>query len=379
MSYFFLFRLVSSNQSYDLIFTKIFQKLRNTNRKIVALWLMAGVFMIMVQVLLGGVTRLTGSGLSITEWKPIMGALPPMSDAEWNKAFDGYKEIAQYKYLNSHFTLSDFKFIFFWEWFHRLWARMLGVVFAIGFVYFLIRKYFDRNMIMPFVILFILGGLQGLIGWIMVKSGLNDSNLYVNHIKLAIHFISALVLLCYTLWFALLLLIPEEKKIQNKGLHKTIIVTLVLLAFQLLYGAFMAGLKAAPSAPTWPLINGAWIPPTFPALSWINNALNVQFIHRQLAYLLATIIIFLFGAVFRNAKKHNNVLLKSFSVAMLLLVLLQVTLGVSTVLLAPKMGATHFGSFELLAEAHQLVAMLLLCSLVGILYLVRNSKFSEIN
>src|SRR5690606_29641599 len=124
--------------------------------------------MIIIQVLLGGVTRLTGSGLSITEWKPIMGALPPMNEKEWNEAFNGYKQIAQYKYLNSHFELSDFKFIFFWEWFHRLWARMLGVVFVIGFVYFLVKRYFDKEMILPFIILFILGGMQGLIGWIMV-------------------------------------------------------------------------------------------------------------------------------------------------------------------------------------------------------------------
>src|SRR5690606_14294015 len=109
----------------------------SSKRKSVAIWLLIGVVMIMVQVLLGGVTRLTGSGLSITEWKPIMGALPPMNDAEWDKAFEGYKQIAQYKYLNSHFTLEDFQFIFFWEWLHRLWARLLGVVFAVGFVYFL--------------------------------------------------------------------------------------------------------------------------------------------------------------------------------------------------------------------------------------------------
>lgn len=335
--------------------------------------------MIMIQVLLGGVTRLTGSGLSITEWKPIMGALPPINDSEWNKAFDGYKEIAQYKYLNSHFTLSDFKFIFFWEWLHRLWARMLGVVFAVGFIYFLIKKYFDKKMVIPFIILFILGGLQGLIGWIMVQSGLNDNDLYVNHIKLAIHFISALTLLCYTLWFALQLLIPAQQRIENKQLKKTVIITLVLLVFQLLYGAFMAGLKAAPSAPTWPLINGDWVPPTFPAASWINNALNVQFIHRQLAYILATIIIFLFGVLYRNAKKQGSPLLKQFSVYTLLLVLLQVLLGISSILMSPKMGTVRFGSYELLAETHQLIAMLLLCALIVDLYLVGDKKISMTN
>src|SRR5215470_9743790 len=163
----------------------------------VAIWLLLGIAMLMVQVLLGGITRLTGSGLSITEWKPIMGALPPMNDEQWNVAFDKYKQIAQYKYLNSSFTLSDFKFIFFWEWFHRLWARLIGVAFIIPFIIFLIQKRFKKQMIRPMIILFLLGALQGLVGWIMVMSGLEDSDrLYVSHYRLAIHFILALVLIC---------------------------------------------------------------------------------------------------------------------------------------------------------------------------------------
>src|SRR5215475_5432448 len=134
----------------------------------VAIWLLIGIGMLVIQVLLGGITRLTGSGLSITEWKPIMGALPPMNDQQWNEAFDKYKQIAQYKYINSSFTLSDFKSIFFWEWFHRLWARLIGVVFIIPFVIFLIQKRFKEKMIRPLIILFLLGALQGLVGWIMV-------------------------------------------------------------------------------------------------------------------------------------------------------------------------------------------------------------------
>ncbi len=159
----------------------------------IAIWLLVGVGMIIIQVLLGGITRLTGSGLSITEWKPIMGALPPMNEHDWNIAFEKYKQIAQFKYLNSYFTLHDFKFIFFWEWFHRLWARLIGVVFLIPFIIFLIQKRFKKEMIRPMIILFLLGALQGLVGWIMVKSGLEDSEaLYVSHYKLAIHFILAL-------------------------------------------------------------------------------------------------------------------------------------------------------------------------------------------
>jgi cytochrome c oxidase assembly protein subunit 15 len=324
--------------------------------------------MIIIQVLLGGITRLTGSGLSITEWKPIMGALPPLNEAEWQQSFEGYKQIAQYKYLNSHFSLEDYKFIFFWEWFHRLWARLLGVVFAIGFIYFLVRKYFDREMIIPFIILFLLGAAQGLIGWIMVASGLNDSDLYVNHIKLAMHLIAALLLLVYTLWFALQLIVPERSKVASKPLYQFTIFFIAVLSLQLVYGAFMAGLKAAPYAPTWPDMNGFFVPDTFLTKSWLNDPMNVQFIHRLLAYLLTIISIWWF---IRSRKIASGSRL--FAIARifpLVLVLLQVLLGVYTVLRAPKMGTSAFGSYELLAQAHQLVAMFLLVALVVSMFLL---------
>jgi cytochrome c oxidase assembly protein subunit 15 len=346
----------------------------NYKRKAVAYWLLLGVFMIMVQVLLGGITRLTGSGLSITEWKPIMGTMPPTTDKEWNDAFNGYKHIAQFKYLNSHFELSDFKFIFFWEWFHRLWARLLGVVFSIGFVYFLVKKYFDKQMIIPFIILFILGGAQGLIGWIMVASGLNDTNLYVNHIKLAIHFIAALILLCYTLWFALQLLIPAEKRIINNRLHNFTLIIIVFLAVQLVYGAFMAGLKAAMAAPTWPTINGDWIPDHLMANSFINHPINVHFMHRMLAYLIFTLILFWFGASGKAVKQNPATALSKARWWPSLLVFVQVFLGIITVISAPKIVFGKFGQFEMLAELHQLVAMFLLMALVVNIYIIRRVR-----
>jgi cytochrome c oxidase assembly protein subunit 15 len=343
-------------------------------RKWVAYWLLAGVLMIVIQVLLGGITRLTGSGLSITEWKPIMGALPPMNEAEWNHAFDGYKQIAQYKYLNSHFELGDFKFLFFWEWLHRLWARLLGVVFAIGFVYFLVKKYFDKEMVVPFIILFILGAMQGFIGWIMVASGLNENDLYVNHIKLAMHFIAALILLCYTLWFALKLLVPENKIAYSTRLHNFTVIIIGVLGVQLVYGAFMAGLKAAMAAATWPTINGMWIPDRLMVQSFVNHPINVHFMHRLLAYILATLIICWFGATTKRAKLQTGTSLSSSKKWPFILVLLQVLLGIITVLSAPKTVFGKFGQFEMLAELHQMVAMFLLMSLVINLYLVRRTK-----
>jgi cytochrome c oxidase assembly protein subunit 15 len=340
----------------------------------VGYWLLAGVFMVIIQVLLGGVTRLTGSGLSITEWKPIMGALPPMSEEAWQSAFGKYQQIAQYKELNSHFTLADFKSIFFWEWFHRLWARMLGIVFLIGFVFFLIKGYFRKDMIIPLIILFLLGGLVAMVGWIMVMSGLNDTSLYVSHIKLSIHFITAMACACYTLWFALKMLVPQERRIFDPGLYRFTFIVLIVLVLQLIYGAWMAGLKAAPVAPTWPDMNGVWVPHSFPGESWINSSFNVQFIHRQLAYLLGTLVIFWFGAAGRKTGNHPRSLIRQAKWWPLILVLLQVCLGIFTVLHAPGMGSGKFGSFELLAEAHQLVAMFLLCSLMVNLYLVKRTS-----
>jgi len=343
-------------------------------RKAVAYWLLAGVVMIIIQTLLGGVTRLSGSGLSITKWNPLFGILPPLNAKQWNDAFEGYKQIGQFKYMNSDYSLADFKGIFFWEWFHRFWARMLGVVFAIGFVYFLVKKYFDKEMIQPFVILFLLGGVQGLIGWIMVASGLNDSHLYVDHIKLAMHFVSAMVLACYTLWFALKLLVaPGDRVTDTKAQNATIII-IGLLFVQLTYGAFMAGLKAAMAAPTWPTINGMLWPASLGTDSLTDNKINVHFIHRTIAYLLLLFIGIWYVRVRGIVKAKSAGLLQKTALASLMLVCLQVVLGIITVLSAPGMVPRKFGTFEILAECHQLVAMFLLMSLIVNLYVIKRFR-----
>src|SRR3954469_1991660 len=263
--------------------------------RIIARWLLIGVGMLIVQVLLGGITRLTGSGLSITEWNPIMGAVPPLNETQWQQAFKGYQQIAQFKYLNNNFTLSDFKFIFFWEWFHRLWARLMGIVFLIPFIYFLVKGYFKKWMIVPLIMLFVLGGMQGLIGWIMVSTGLNDQNLYVTHFSLAIHFVAAMILIGYTLIFALSLLVPKEQRIKNSSLKIFAYIILLVLTIQIIYGAFMAGLKAANTAPTWPSINGSFAPSNIFSGNFfeyaLHNPIAIQFIHRTLAYIFFILIV----------------------------------------------------------------------------------------
>ena len=343
------------------------EDLSQNKRRAVAWWLLAGVLMIIIQVLLGGVTRLTGSGLSITKWNPIFGILPPLNDKQWNDAFDGYKRIGQFKLQNSYYTISDFKSIFFWEWLHRFWARMLGIVFLVGFVYFLIKKYFDREMVIPFIILFILGGVQGLVGWIMVASGLNNTSLHVDHIRLAIHFISAMLLACYTFWFALQLLIPNEKRIIDNKLRNFTVILISFLTLQLIYGAFMAGLKAATMAPTWPTINGSWIPANFSSNSLISDPLNIHFIHRTLAYIILILII---AWYMMAGKKNQSGILSKTRNWPILLVCAQVALGILTVISAGTIDITKFGQFQVFAELHQLTAMFLLMSLVLNFYVV---------
>lgn len=342
--------------------------------KAVAYWLLTGVMMIIVQVLLGGITRLTGSGLSITEWKPIMGALPPIGDEQWTAAFEKYKQIAQFKYLNNHFSLEDFKFIFFWEWFHRLWARLLGVVFLVGFITFAIRRYFSKEMINPLVILFLLGAMQGLIGWIMVASGLNDEDLYVSHYRLAIHFIAALVLLCYTFWFAMKLLIKEENRAHHPSLLKLSYITTGVLVLQLVYGAFMAGLKAASAAPSWPDINGEMIPSylfTKDSL-WQNltqNTITIHFIHRTLAYILVIAVILW---TWRSFALNTTVFRLSRWVPLFFIVL-QLILGILAVLNATTIIPGKFGTYEWIAQLHQLVAMFFLMVMIWMIYLLKGS------
>lgn len=344
------------------------EKSRLQQQRPVAIWLYIGVGMLIVQVLLGGITRLTGSGLSITEWKPIMGALPPMTEDAWQAAFEKYQKIAQYQYMNRHFTLSDFKAIYFWEWLHRNWARFIGVVFAIPFIYFLIKKKIDNSMIKPLIILFILGGLQGAIGWIMVQSGLNTEDLYVSHIRLAIHFIAALILLCYTYWFALELSTDRKELIAMPGLRKLNSWLLGVLTLQLIFGAFMAGLHAALVANTWPDINGMWWPAGMFTKGGLltditHNAITIQFIHRGLAYLITILVVMWW---WKASEAPENSLLHRIRYLPLLLVLLQVMLGVLTLL------GSQVRIPLLQGILHQGVGMLLLLSLVWTLFLTRN-------
>ena len=345
----------------------------HSSSKPVAIWLLVGVGMIIFQILLGGITRLTGSGLSITEWNVVTGTVPPLNQQQWIIEFEKYKQTPQFQFLNFDFTLKDFKFIFFWEWFHRFWARLMGIVFAIPFLIFLIQKRFRADMIRPLIILFLLGALQGAVGWIMVISGLDGDAIYVKPTRLALHFIFAMGLLCYTLWFALQLLVPHEQRIIHKPLNKFTWWIIGVLVLQLIYGGLMAGLKAATAAPTWPDINGSIIPeymfrPPDGLLNLIENKITVHFIHRLLAYLLLVLIFFWTRAALKI--KATTLFLKTRWLP-LLIVILQVTLGIVSVLTSIQIIPNHWGIFEWMAQVHQFTAMLLLLSLVWMGYLLK--------
>ena len=349
-------------------------EIEKKSSKNVARWLFLGVFMLVIQILLGGITRLTESGLSITEWKPITGTLPPLNHAEWMTEFDNYKHTDQFRYMNSGFTLSNFQFIFFWEWFHRTWARLMGIVFLIGFFYFLIKKQFKNDMVIPFIILFLLGIIQGAIGWIMVKSGLVPERMFVGHIQLATHFMAALLLLCYTLWFALSLSIPSNQLSINSVMRRITFVVFSILFFQLIYGAFMAGLHAATAAPTWPKINGQWIPASLDNLSptwknFIDNKITIQFIHRSIAYILLISVVLWY---FRALKMEGSLLFKKTKIIPLLLIILQVILGISTVITSP-----YGNNLVWFGVAHQLVAILFLMTVIFMLYIIRSMPINN--
>ena len=352
---------------------------KERSSKLIATWLLIGVGMTVVQIALGGITRLTGSGLSITHWDVVTGSLPPLNEQQWLIEYNKYRLTPQFQLLNFNFNISDFKMIFFWEWFHRLWARTIGMVFIVGFVWLLAKKHFKKEMIKPLLLLFVLGGLQGAIGWIMVKSGLTGDAVYVNPTKLALHFIFALGLLCYTYWFALSLLVKPSEILIDASIRKWNIGLIVLIVFQLLYGALMAGHKAANIAATWPSINGHWIPEPFLTkesflLNAINNKLLIHFVHRGLAYLLLLIIVLFTIQLFKKTGTALFYIVRALPIA---IVFIQIMLGILTVLSSINNVPGSWGVFEWMAELHQLFGMLLLLSLVSLLFAVRSTKLTS--
>ncbi len=329
--------------------------------KAVRIWLWVGVLMTLIQVMLGGITRLTNSGLSITEWDVIMGAMPPSNEQEWNDAFEQYKQFPEYNLENAEMDLAGFKKIFFWEYLHRNWARLISMVFLIPFLIFLFQKRFSKIWVRRLLFVFLLGGLQGLMGWIMVASGLIDKP-WVSPYNLTMHLILALAIYMYLLW---LIFISYQKEIEadHPVANKRIKWILGLLIAQIIFGGFMAGTKAGMVFNTWPLMNGKIFPDGMGThanllANIFENTAAINFIHRTLALVLAISIFFLW----LNNRKYATHFIHRLTNYLLLIVLIQLTLGIFTLL----NGAD--GIPLLLGVTHQLTAFILVGVCVSVLY-----------
>ncbi|MDO6598074.1 COX15/CtaA family protein [Oceanihabitans sp. 2_MG-2023] len=327
--------------------------MKKDNKKVIY-WLLTGCILIFIMVVVGGITRLTHSGLSISNYKLISGTIPPMNDIEWQEAFNLYQQYPEYQKLNNHFNLQDFKDIYFWEWLHRVIGRFIGMVFFLPFLYFLITKQLSKPTIKKSVILLCLGAFQGFLGWYMVKSGLVD-NPDVSHFRLSAHLTTAFITFAYTFWVALDLMFPNKKTI-HKSFKKIVQLSLTILIIQIIYGAFVAGLDAGFIHNHWPMMNeGKFMHETVlieknPVyLNFIEGKSGVQFVHRILAYLVV-FMVFLIWKKSRNIKRtvYQNKAIQ----ALIALVTLQFILGVCTVILQVPvwLGVAHqIGAFFLLS------------------------------
>ncbi|MAM29274.1 MAG: heme A synthase [Flavobacteriaceae bacterium] len=330
------------------------------NKKVIY-WLLTGCTLIFIMVVVGGITRLTHSGLSISNYKLISGTIPPMNETEWQAAFDLYKQYPEYQKLNNTFTLEDFKDIYFWEWLHRVIGRFIGVVFIIPFLYFLLKRQLTKSTIKKCLVLLVLGGFQGFLGWYMVKSGLVDRP-DVSHYRLAMHLTTAFITFAYTLWVALDLWFPTKKEV-DKGLRNLIRLGMAVLLVQIIWGAFVAGLDAGFIHNHWPLMSdGKLIHETVTIeqnpvwKNFVEGKSGVQFIHRTLAYIVVALI----GLIWYRTRKVNRTPLQTRGVRLLvLLVFVQFILGVFTLLLHVPV---------ILGVLHQVVAFFLLAAITFTLH-----------
>ncbi len=335
----------------------------NPNRAI-ALWLLACCAIVFCMIVLGGVTRLTGSGLSMTDWKPILGILPPLDEADWLARFEMYRQSPEFQKINSHMNVEDFKGIFWLEYLHRLLGRAIGVAFLLPFLYFLARGRIAFRASGKYWLMFVLGGLQGLLGWYMVKSGLADVP-RVSQYRLTAHLSLALVVLGFMFWVALSLLYPRSDAARHPWFARTLALV-ALVCVTIVSGGFVAGLDAGLVFNTFPKMGSNWLPPAMTALDpWWRNAFEnhgmVQFDHRLLAVTtLVAILAYRFVSARANLPRRASLasnLLAGFAIA-------QVALGVFTLLM--RVPVT-------LGAAHQAVAVLLFLTALYLLHSLRQA------
>ncbi|MDD2822021.1 MAG: COX15/CtaA family protein [Flavobacterium sp.] len=326
-------------------------------------WLLSGCLLLFMMVVVGGITRLTNSGLSMTDWHLVTDTFPPLSEAKWEQAFEEYKKFPEYQKINIHndFTLSDYKFIYFWEWFHRFIGRIIGLAFIVPFVYFLFKKRLSTETIKKCIVLLGMGGFQGFLGWFMVRSGLID-NPDVSHFRLSLHLTFAFITFAYTLWVALDLIYPNKTTV-ILPLQKIARIALVFLLIQIIYGGFVAGLNAGLIHNHWPLMSdgefiheSVFIEQKTLFLNLVEGKSGVQFVHRTMAYIVVGLILLLF---FKSKKYLLSSLQKKGINTLVIIVFLQFGLGVFTLLYSVPLW---------LGLAHQIMAFFLLSAMTFTLH-----------
>ena len=331
-------------------------------KNIVLTWLLAGALLVFSMVIVGGITRLSNSGLSMVEWKLIMGAIPPLSEDAWQTTFEKYQQFPEYQKINYEMDLVQFKSIFWWEYIHRTLGRFVGLVFIFPFAFFILRKWLDLNLIRKCLVMFSLGALQGFFGWYMVKSGLvNDP--HVSHYRLAIHLITATILFGYILWVMMDLWhrAGQNEDESFNSIRKLTKLLLGLILLQVVYGAFVAGLDAGKAYNTFPLMGDSLVAEGVTAMSpfWKNfteGLAGVQFVHRYLAYAIVLVV----GWIWLKGRKLNLSRGSNSAVVMVIvIVIVQFLLGVLTLINAVPMT---------LAIMHQLGAMLLFATSIYLYY-----------
>lgn len=332
-------------------------RVASRNRPI-AWWLLVCCALVFAMVVLGGVTRLTGSGLSMVNWEPLSGVLPPMGQAAWEREFEHYRQSPEYNYVNKGMSLDEFKGIFWFEYAHRVLGRLIGIVFFVPFVYFLVRRRITAALARKLAVMFVLGGLQGLLGWYMVKSGLVDDP-HVSQYRLAAHLGLAVLIYAYMLWTAVGILRGGQRR-RSRLAHVSLALCLVVFV-TMISGAFVAGLKAGTIYNTFPLMGNAWLPEGMWALApaWVNafeNPATVQFNHRVIAIGTFLAIVALWLVAVRTPLTRAQ---RSWLHAVMAAAVIQVVLGVSTLLL--RVPVT-------LAALHQAGAMVLLTVLLCLAY-----------
>ena len=329
------------------------------NTRPVAYWLLTLCALVFAMVVLGGVTRLTGSGLSMVNWEPLMGIVPPLSSDAWQRSFEQYQLFPEYQKLNSQISLADYKSIFWFEYSHRLLGRSIGIVFLLPFIYFLIKGNIRAQLVPKLLTMFVFGGLQGLLGWYMVKSGLVN-NPHVSQYRLSAHLLLAFLIYAYMLWVALGLLLPRPMpRVTAKDRRLTIFTwaVLVLIVITITSGGFVAGLKAGHVSDTFPLMYGSWVPEQIYTRADITanvfeDPITVQFNHRVIA---VTTFLFVIVLCVGGLRKPRPIYTRPGFVALFISASAQVGLGISTII-------THVPIT--LAVAHQAGALVLLTSIV---------------